>query len=271
MVAEERARLRPRARVASVPRAPAWASLLARQLVDRRSLAVACALVAGGVGAYLAARETSVFAVRTVEVEGAPRRVAAQVRRAVTPFVGSSLVALDGEELERRLAALPIVQSATYDRAFPHTLRLFVRPERPLVVIRRGADAWLVSARGRVLARIPPRALPRVPRLWVGRDTSVVLGAEVGGDAAWAIRRLAAVRDTAFLRRVRTIRAERGTLALALRSGTELRLGAAREPRLQVAVAVEVLAAVRASGVPRYVDLGLPRRPVIGPQLGGRG
>ena len=257
-------------RVAPVPRARAWASNVVRQLLDRRSLVVACALVAGSAAAYLAARETSVFAVRTVAVEGAPPRVAAQVRRAVTPLVGSSLVALDGEELERRLAGLPIVQSATYDRAFPHTLRLFVRAERPLVVVRRGAQAWLVSARARVLARVPPRALRRVPRLWVGRRTKVVPGNRVGGDAAWAIRRLATVGETRFLRRVRTIRAERRTLTLALRSGTELRLGAAPEPQLQVAVAAKVLAAVRPLAVPRYIDLTLPRRPVIGPQLEGR-
>ena len=65
--------------------------------------------------------------------------------------MGRSLLAVDGGALDERLAALPGVRSFTYDRAFPHTLRVVVRPERPVLVLRQGVDAYLVAASGRVL------------------------------------------------------------------------------------------------------------------------
>jgi POTRA domain, FtsQ-type len=258
---------RERAAVAAFPsRSGLRPFRLGQLLPSGRSLAVAFALLAGAAGGYVVARETPLFAVRTIEVHGGSRAVAGQVRRAVEPLVGSSLVSFDGGELERRVHALPIVQSAGYDRAFPHTLRIFVRPEHPLAVVRRGADAWLVSARARVLARVPPRALRGLPRIWVGRATEVLVGARVGGTAGWAAHRLGLLRGTGFLARVRTARAEAGALTLVLRSGTELRLGTAADPRLQAAIAGKVLASLPSDARPSYLDLTLPERPVVGPQ-----
>ena len=237
---------------------------LAGSLATVRSAAVALALVLAGVGAYVVARETPLFALRTVEVEGARPGVARQVRRAVAPLLGTSLVSLDGAELDRRLAALPLVEHALHDRSFPHGLRIVVRPERPLLVLRRGAESWLLSARGRVVARLRPRSFANLPRLWVPRATRIELGAAVTGDAAWAAARLSALRARSFLGRVRTIRADGRNLRLALRSGLELRLGAARDVRLQVAVARRILQMVPAArGGPGYLDLTLPARPVF--------
>ena len=245
---------------------------LAGSLATVRSAAVAVALVMAAAGAYAAARETSVFALRTVEVTGARPGIAAQVRRAVAPLVGTSLVSLDGAELDRRLAALPLVEHASHDRAFPHRLRIAVRPERPLAVLRRGAESWLLSARGRVVATLRRGSFASLPRIWVPPATRVELGAPVSGDAAWAASNLARLLPTRFLRRVRTVDAERGNLRLVLRSGTELRLGAAHDIRLQVAVAERIFAAVPGAGRgPGYVDLALPTRPVMSvvPQVEG--
>ena len=237
---------------------------LAGSLATVRSAAVAVALVMAAAGAYAAARETSVFALRTVEVTGARPGIAAQVRRAVAPLVGTSLVSLDGAELDRRLAALPLVEHASHDRAFPHRLRIAVHPERPLAVLRRGADSWLLSARGRVVATLRRGSFALLPRIWVPRQTRVELGAPVSGDAAWAASALARLLPTRFLRRVRTVDAERGNLRLMLRSGTELRLGAAHDIRLQIAVAERIFATVPGAGRgPGYVDLALPARPVM--------
>ena len=46
---------------------------------------------------------------------------------------------VNGADLDRRLAILPGVASLGYDRAFPNTLRLTIRAERPVLVLRRGA------------------------------------------------------------------------------------------------------------------------------------
>ena len=245
---------------------------LAGSLATARSAAAAAALVVAAAGAYLVARETSVFALRTVEIRGARPGIAEQVLRAVDPLVGTSLVSLDGAELDSRLAALPLVEHVEHDRTFPHGLRIVVRQERPLAVLRRGAESWLLSASGRVVARLRPRSFALLPRIWVARATDVELGAPLGGDAGWATRTLAELLPTRFLRRVRTVRPDAGNLRLLLRSGAELRLGAARDVRLQVAIAERILATVPAArSGPGYVDLTLPARPVLrfNPQVEG--
>ena len=102
----------------------------------RARLVCALAIAAAGAGAYALAGETSVFAVESIEVRGAPPVVAAEVRVALASYRGRSLVGLDGHTLERRVEALPTVFAVSYDRAFPHTLRLVVRAERAAVEIR---------------------------------------------------------------------------------------------------------------------------------------
>src|SRR4051794_6466724 len=112
---------RARAAVATLPpaRSPAW-----RFLPSARSILIGVGLVAVSVGAYATARQTSMFAVTTVRVTGAPAPIRAQVRRAAGALLGTSLLALDGAALRSQVEALPTVVSVSYDRAFPHTLRL---------------------------------------------------------------------------------------------------------------------------------------------------
>ena len=90
----------------------------------------ASACSAPRVVAYVVALATGLFAVRTIAVDGVRGAVAADVRTALAEANGSSLVGLDLVELRARVEALPTVQSATFDRAFPHTLAVAVSPER---------------------------------------------------------------------------------------------------------------------------------------------
>src|SRR5206468_3732419 len=125
---------------------------------------------------YAVARETSAFGLARIEVTGGPPAVQAQVRRRLAPLLGTSLLALDAGAVQTRVESLPTVVSATYDRSFPHTLRIAVVPERPVAVLRRGKQQWLVSARGRVLARLTARDDVRLPRIWVPTATAVSAG-----------------------------------------------------------------------------------------------
>ena len=70
--------------------------------------------------------ETSVFAVTDLEIAGGSPRVQAEVRRALAPELGRSLLRVSGGEIDRRAAAVPDVVSLTFDRRFPHTLRVRV-------------------------------------------------------------------------------------------------------------------------------------------------
>ena len=115
----------------------AW---LAHVAPTRRSLAIGFGMLALALGGYLIARESSLFAIDRIEVRGGSPHIAGQVRQALASVAGRPLVGLDGSGVLRRVDGLPTVVSATYDRAFPHTLRITVVPERPAAVLRRGPE-----------------------------------------------------------------------------------------------------------------------------------
>ncbi len=252
----------------AVARLPRRAGLDTRGLAafrpSRRSLVAGLFLLALGLCLYAAARSTPLFAVRQIEVEGASPGVAAQVRRALRPLRGEPLVGLKADEVNRRVSALPVIAEARHDRAFPHTLRVFVRAERPLAVLRRGAEFWLVSASGSVLRLLPKGARLRLPRIWVPASVGVSAGVSVEGDARRAVRTLAPLDGTRFLQRVSTIRTRNGELTLLLRSGNEVRLGNRYLLRVKLELARRILPSVP-PGERAYLDLTVPKWPVLGP------
>ena len=189
---------RATARTAALParrRAPSI-SRYSKYLPSPRSLAVGFALFGLAVGMYVLARQTSMFALRDVQVAGGSPLLQQQVQEALAPELGSSLVALSAADVERRLAAVPGVLAVRTDRAFPHTLKLVVTPERAVLLLRQGKAGWVVSARGRVLSKVRNTHVSSLPRLWVGKDAAVklneVLAPESGRTAALVLAPLAA-------------------------------------------------------------------------------
>lgn len=265
MAAKARAgRPAARATAVAVPRTGRrpGARILARFAPSRRSLAVGLGILALAIGAYALARGTSLFAIRTLAIRGGSPQVDAQVEHALAPLVGTSLVGLDGSSVERRVEALPTVVSVTFDRAFPNTLQLAIVPERPVAVLRRGPAAWLVSARGRVMMRLKkPEAHPHMPRIWLASRVSVTLGEllppATGGAAARAVGLAGA-----FAARVASASDSGGALVFRLRSGIDLRLGAAGGIRLKVAVSRRALRVLPAGTT--YLDVSVPGHPVAG-------
>ena len=229
---------------------------------------VGVVVLAIGAGAYLAARETSMFAVRTVEVRGARPEVATRVRSTLEPLLGASLVTFDRVEADRLLATLPDVAAATYDRDFPHTLRVFVRAEDGVAVLRQGADAWLVSRRARVLSRLVRRPFPTLPRVWLPASAVVDLGETLDGAPARAVRTLAVVHRAGFPGAVQQARADDDELTLVLRSGLEVRLGDTADLPLKLEIAQRIVPLAQGA---RYVDVSVPERSVAGftPQVSG--
>jgi cell division protein FtsQ len=226
----------------------------------RRSLAVGFGLLVFGVAAYAVARETSLFAIGRIEVRGGSPRLAAEVRQALAPVAGTSLVGLDGVAAMRRVEALPTVVSATYDRAFPHTLRVSVIPERPGSVLRRGADSWLISARGRVIQRLPQRADRRLPRVWVAGSAPISIGGTLSGGAGVAARAVALAGTLGS--RVASATYAKGLLVFHLRSGLEVLLGDTADVGLKAAVAAKALPTLPAGTT--YLDVSVPGRAVSG-------
>ena len=226
------------------------------------------AIVLGAVGLYLLARSTPMFAVQEIEVAGAPPAVAAHVRAALAPVEGQSLLALNRGEVERRLAALPDVAAAGYDRSFPHTLRVTVRPEHPVAVARRGPKAWLVSASTRTISEVSLQTHPELPRIWLAHSGDPQVGASLTDRFALrAVRALAFARTSRFSLRVRMVRVRERDLTFRLGSGLELRLGALRAIPLKLAIAERVVPGLLAQGGYRYLDVSVPARPVAGTTL----
>ena len=236
----------------------AW---LAHVAPTRRSLAIGLGVLAVAFGGYLIARESPLFAIDRIEVDGASPQVAGQVRQALHSFSGRPLVGLDGSAVLRTIDELPTVVSASYDRAFPHTLRITVVPEQPAAVLRRGSDSWLVSMRGRVMERLSATALPRLPRIWISTRASVRIGAELTAAGAATAARAVGLTG-AFGARVASVSNAGGALVFHLRSGVELLLGGGGDIRLKVAVADRLLAVLPSGST--FVDVSNPGRPVSG-------
>jgi cell division protein FtsQ len=234
---------------------------LDRFVPTRRSLAVGCGILAFALCAYVIARETSLFAISRVEVQGGSPRVAGQVQGALESLAGRSLVGLDGSAVLRRVDALPTVMRSSYDRSFPHTLRVTIVPERPAAVLRRGPESWVVSIRGRVMERLSPAAAPSLPRIWVSGRTPVHAGAEVAGPGLGATARAVGLAG-AFAARVSTASYTDGLLVFHLRSGLALLLGGGGDIKLKVAVAERVLTVLPSGST--FLDVSVPSRPVSG-------
>lgn len=253
--------------VLKLPRARARRRELVQLLPSWRTLAIGFGALLAVAGGYVAARQSALFAVQSLDVTGAPPHVSSEVRTALRPLEGESLLRLDLDAVADRLAAIPSVREASFDRAFPHTLRVTVAAERPVGVLRTGPEAWLVSARGRVIRRLLRPRLSSLPRIWAPSTISVAAG-DVVADAPTrrAVGALAALDAARLPARVREARATDGELSLVLMAGTELELATADDLALKLAVVRSVLLALdpNEEGWPSYIDLTVPGRPVVG-------
>lgn len=226
------------------------------------------------VGGYLAARETSLLAVQTIDVRGGTPELRAQVRTALADEAGVSLLAVDGDVIGSRLAAIPGVRMFTYDRSFPHTLKVVVAREIPVLVVRRvpGSGAFLVAASGKVIKALPHARLSHLPRLWVKSSVDVHVGQPLPPAYAGAPAALAVVRGASLPGGVATVLVGPDELSLVLSGGLQVRLGDPGDLRLKLAIARRILgvtgAATTGAG---YLDVSVPERPVLSgeSQVGG--
>jgi hypothetical protein len=258
------ARKRSTSRTAVLPARRSAPSLqLARLAPSGRSVLTGLALFALAVGGYVGARETSIFAVRTIELRGGNELLRAEVKQALEADVGRSLMKIDGAGLDRRISPIPGVRTFEYDRAFPSTLRIVLRPEQPVLVLRSGADAYLVAATGRVIRPLAHPRLSHLPRLWVAREVQVRVGEPLPAAVGSAAMALAPLRGAPLPGGVRLVRAGK-ELTLVLGGGLEVRLGDHGDLQLKLAIARRILRATgtAATGV-GYLDVSVPERPVL--------
>jgi cell division protein FtsQ len=229
-------------------------------LPSSRSLALGVAAAVVAVLAFAAARETSVFAVRTIEVRGVDPKLARRVETALGPLQGVSLLKVHSGQVERLATSLPSVASVTYDRAFPNTLRVVVQAEEPAAVVRHGARAWLVSRRGRLMEPIAQRTHRALPRIWLAQALGIPVGATLApGAGAEEVALIDELRGQSLARLVRSVRQVNGQWTYVLRGGVQIRVGDRTGVPVKLAVAAAIL---RRTPIFGYLDVSVPQRPV---------
>jgi len=187
------------------------------------------------------------------------------VQKVRAPVLGESLLGIDLAELAHTAASVPMVAGASFDRGFPHTLRIAVVPEVPVVVLRQGSSSWLAAEGGRVVAELGRGARPSLPRIWLQRNVAIRLGERVGGLQLRAVAAVAPLRSRPLPVAVSSVVATREELTLVLRTGLELRLGDGSDLPVKLEVARHVLPQLAGGG--GYLDLSVPERPVAGESL----
>ena len=246
-----------------------WALPARLQLSPLKVAAVSAVLVFVGLGAYMVARETSVFAVRTIDIQGGSPRVKAEVRRALAPELGRSLLRVSASEVKREVASIPDVVSVHVSRSFPRTLHVTVRAERAVLLLRQGASSWIVSSFGRVMRKIRNPRRSSLPRLWLSsKSIDVTVGETLpADDGKLAAAALAPVAPGLFRGGIRSVDSSASGLTLVLASGPQIRLGDIGNLRLKLTIARHILgiaAANDSTTPPAYVDVSVPERPVLG-------
>lgn len=109
-------------------------------------VAVALALAV----AFFALRNSSVFSVESVQVEPTEHVTEADLQNLVSVPVGSTLLNLDEQAIKEGLLKDPWVADVTFERIFPHILKINVIEQNidALVVMNAGSVAWYLGDAG---------------------------------------------------------------------------------------------------------------------------
>jgi cell division protein FtsQ len=102
------------------------------------------------------------FAVAGVDVEGASRVTADDVRSAAAIAAGTNVWRLDPSAIAARVAAVPEIRRADVIRRFPNRVSILVEERRPFTLVHAGRLHWL-DEEGRVLDAVPQAVVPAVP------------------------------------------------------------------------------------------------------------
>jgi cell division protein FtsQ len=232
-------------------------ALLARRAVALAALAVLLA------AAYLFwFRDSSLVAVRTVQVEGVPASVpGAEALERELSDAGRRMTTLHVREelLLEAARRFPLVGSISADASFPSTLTVQVRLRRPAATASLAGHEVPVAGDGTVLRGLPLADLGELPGLSLVEKPS--RGRLAGSDLEQA--RVLAAAPASIRDYLEESHAESAGVAVRLDGGVELRFGSSARAAEKWCAATAVLSDP-ALGPLDYVDLSAPRRPAVG-------
>lgn len=218
---------------------------------------VVLAAVAGGL--WLLVRESSISRIRKVEVVGLGGARAERLRAAA---LEQSTLDVDEAALRRAAAGKPEVRSLKVETDFPDRARITVTLYTPIAAVGpAGAEGVAVTADGTVLSGVSPLGLPRIE--------GTTLNGRVQERVAMAALRVVAAAPSAFRGRIESATwQQRRGVVVRLSRGPLVYFG---DPDLLEAKwdSLSRVLADRGSVGATYVDVRIPRRPVIGGVPGG--
>jgi len=196
----------------------------------RASLLFVLGLLVAAAVLFVWLRSSDVFAVRTVTATATERIAQEEVSRVASEAIGDSLLRLSTGDLEKALLSLPYVRSAEVYRSFPNTLDVRLEEYEPVARLQADDGAvWLMAENGRALeVAIPPRGAG-LPLVVPSTDETPVAGQQVSEVVAQALPLAVIIGDEDADERLASANEIRvspsGALTIALKGGTELRLG----------------------------------------------
>ncbi|MCX8033005.1 MAG: FtsQ-type POTRA domain-containing protein [Thermoleophilia bacterium] len=247
-------------------------SLLRQRGRRRAAIALVCFLTAAGLGLFLWARSSEVFAVQKVVISGIARISQEELQQALVEVRGQNLFRLKTRELAESLKALPYVREAEVWRRFPNALEVHVQEYEPVARVQiAGGACWLVAQDGRVLEKAaPPRglSLPLVEALSVD---AVTAGEELPAPIAQGISVVGVLDadefENAFGKLTKIVVSVDGATTIVLESQVEVRIGQPVDLDRKLKVAARVLEhSLRVGQQLEYVDVAVPDRVVAKPR-----
>lgn len=226
----------------------------------RRALvlgAAGAALLAGGVAWALWG--SSWLRLEQVGVSGTGVLSPAEVEAAASAPVGSPLIAVDTDSLERRLRRkLPRIDTVEVTRSWPHGIDIAVKERKPVLLLEKGAKFTEVDAGGVRFATVD-RAPERVPLLELSPDRSASLR-RFGGDRL--LREAVGVAGdlpAAIARDTETVRVTSyDSISLRLTGGREVIWGSGEQGAVKAKVLTALMKAAPKAG---HFDVSAPTAP----------
>ncbi len=133
-----------------------------RQLQAQRLLMVAAnallvaLLAVGSFWLYHRTQQDSRFAIRSVEISGAPHTPAATISRVAAAYRGRNLFRLDIAAVQQDFLTLPWVERIRVEKKLPDTLVIHVIERTPSALVVIEGTPRYVDAKGRIFADLSP-------------------------------------------------------------------------------------------------------------------
>ena len=217
-------------------------------------LLAACILLAAGYQFWL--RDSSLVAVEDVSVSGLTTKDAPRVRAALESAAHTmTTLHVDQADLERAIAAYPVVRALEVRADFPHGLQIHVVEHQPAALV----DGLPVAGDGTILRGLPVEGeLPTID------SRGALRGNRLTEPAALHAARVAGGAPAALRPRLEHVgMSSEDGLVVDVRDGPDLIFGDATQVHAKWVAATRVLADPEAAGA-TYIDVRLPGRPAAG-------